>query len=133
MVDKRKTLAEINQLRQQLRDHNYRYHVLDDPSVTDAQYDQMFLQLQSLEQQYPQFISDDSPTQRVGSKPEDGFSEVKHDLPMLSLSNGFADEDVQAFVKRIKDRLNTDDAIEFVAEPKLDGLAVSIIYENGKA
>ena len=132
MADKGKVKAEIKQLRQLLRDHNYRYHVLDNPSVTDSRYDQLFSQLQSLEHEYPQFISDESPTQRVGSKPEDGFTQVKHDIPMLSLSNGFSDEDVQAFIKRVKDRLNTDDEIEFVAEPKLDGLAVSLIYENGK-
>ncbi len=127
-----KISEEINQLREQLLDHNYRYHVLDDPTVTDAEYDHLFFKLQFLEDKYPQFITDDSPTQRVGSKPEGGLAEVKHDIPMLSLSNGFTHQDVQAFVKRIKDRLHTDQAIEFVAEPKLDGLAVSLIYENGK-
>ena len=123
--------AQIDSLRAQLREHNYRYYVLDDPDVTDAEYDRLFSELQSLEHQYPELISADSPTTRVGSKPDEGIAQITHELAMLSLSNAFSDEDVVAFVKRISDRLGVQEDIEFVAEPKLDGLAVSLVYING--
>ena len=123
--------VEIGSLREQLRDHSYRYYVLDDPNVSDAQYDRLFAKLQQLEQQHPTLITVDSPTLRVGSKPDKGFAQIAHELPMLSLANAFSDEDVGAFVKRVSDRLGTDENIEFAAEPKLDGLAVSLIYTDG--
>src|SRR5690606_39000254 len=118
----------INQLRKQINEYNYRYYILDDPTVSDAVYDQLFLQLKKLEKENPQFITPDSPTQRVGSKPQKKFSEVNHLVPMLSLENAFDDEDVFAFDQRIHDRLNISGPIEYVCEPKLDGLAVTIIY-----
>ncbi len=131
MENNKQSLKEIQSLRQQIEDHNYRYHVLDEPSVTDAGYDRLFKRLQQLEQKFPQYITAESPTQRVGSKPLDGFAQIKHDIPMLSLSNAFLEDDVHAFVNRVKDRLNIEQPLEFIAEPKLDGLAVSLIYENG--
>ena len=131
MGNDKKVLAEIQLLRQQIEDHNYRYHVLDQPAITDAEYDRLFNKLQQLEQQFPQYVISESPTQRVGSKLSDGFAQIKHDIPMLSLSNAFEQEDVYAFVNRIKDRLSIEQEVEFIAEPKLDGLAVSLIYENG--
>lgn len=123
---------EIETLRQQLRDHNYRYYVLDDPSVPDAEYDRLFKRLQALEAEHPQWITADSPTQRVGAAPLDAFSEVKHRVPMLSLDNVFSEEELLAFEKRIKDRLNSESAVEYVCEPKLDGLAVSVLYRHGE-
>lgn len=125
------TAAEINLLREQLREHNYRYYVMDDPTLSDADYDRLFSRLQLLERKHPELVTPDSPTARIGVKPDFGFSQISHELPMLSLSNAFSDEDVKAFVKRIGIRLGTEQDIEFVAEPKLDGLAVSLIYKDG--
>lgn len=117
-------------LREQINYHNYRYYVLDDPEIPDAEYDRLFRDLQKLEKEFPELITQDSPTQRVGEKPLSSFGEVKHVVPMLSLGNAFSDEEVEAFGKRISDRLETQ-KIEFVAEPKLDGLAISLLYEKG--
>lgn len=122
---------QIEELRTQLRHHNHLYYVLDEPSIPDAEYDRLFRELQALETAHPELITPDSPTQRVGATPLSEFGEVKHAIPMLSLGNVFSDEELIAFDKRIHDRLKTDAAIEFVAEPKLDGLAISIVYENG--
>lgn len=120
----------IHELRQKLDDHNHRYYVQDDPIISDAEYDALFKELKSLEQQYPHLITPDSPTQRVGGSPLKAFSEVKHDVAMLSLDNAFADEDVIAFNQRILDRMNRVH-IEYCCEPKLDGLAINIRYEKG--
>ncbi|PIE00022.1 MAG: DNA ligase (NAD(+)) LigA [Thiothrix nivea] len=125
------SIQEIESLRDQLRYHNYRYYVLDDPEIPDAEYDRLFRRLQALEQEYPQLITPDSPTQRVGGEALSGFTEVKHALPMLSLGNVFSDEELRAFDKRLRDRLQTEDELIYVAEPKLDGLAISLWYENG--
>lgn len=122
---------QLEDLREQLRDHNYRYYVLDNPSVPDAEYDRLFRQLQQLEQEHPDLITHDSPTQRVGDRPLDAFSQVTHRIPMLSLDNVFNDQELVAFDRRVRDRLKTEDEIEYVCEPKLDGLAVSVLYENG--
>ena len=122
---------QIEELRTQLRHHNHLYYVLDEPSIPDAEYDRLFRELQALEAAHPELITPDSPTQRVGATPLSEFGEVKHAIPMLSLGNVFSDEELIAFDKRIHDRLKTDAEIEFVAEPKLDGLAISIVYENG--
>lgn len=122
---------QIETLRQQLRYHNYRYYVLDDPAIPDVEYDRLFRELQSLETAHPELITPDSPTQRVGAAPLTEFGEVKHAIPMLSLGNVFSDEELLAFDKRIHDRLKADAETEFVAEPKLDGLAISLLYENG--
>ncbi|MCX2981498.1 NAD-dependent DNA ligase LigA [Halieaceae bacterium IMCC14734] len=118
-------------MRAQINQHNYRYHVLDEPVVSDAEYDALLRRLQALEQQYPALISSDSPTQRVGSAPLQQFGQVRHDVPMLSLDNAFDDEELLAFDRRLKERIGSDSAIEYACEPKLDGIAVSLLYENG--
>ncbi len=122
---------QLETLREQLRYHNHRYYVLDDPQIPDVEYDRLFRELQSLEAAHPELITPDSPTQRVGAAPLTEFGEIKHAIPMLSLGNVFSDEELLAFDKRIHDRLKSDAETEFVAEPKLDGLAISILYENG--
>lgn len=123
---------QINQLRKTLRHHEYLYHVLDAPEIPDSEYDRLFHQLKALEQQHPELITPNSPTQRVGAKPLSGFAQITHEIPMLSLDNAFSDEEFYAFVKRIQDRLTVlPEKLEFCCEPKLDGLAVSILYVNG--
>lgn len=123
---------QINQLRETLRHHEYLYHVLDTPEIPDSEYDRLFHQLKALEQQHPELITPNSPTQRVGAKPLSGFAQITHEIPMLSLDNAFSDEEFYAFVKRIQDRLTVlPEKLEFCCEPKLDGLAVSILYVNG--
>ncbi|MCW8934045.1 MAG: NAD-dependent DNA ligase LigA [Gammaproteobacteria bacterium] len=131
MSDKNKISEDITHLRDQLNHHSYQYYVLDDPEIPDVQYDRLYRELQSLEAQYPDLITNDSPTQRVGDKPLDGFSQVKHEIPMLSLDNVFNEEELSDFNKRLQQRLDNDDEIIFAAEPKLDGLAVSLLYEKG--
>ena len=122
---------QIEALREQLRYHNHLYYVLDDPQIPDVEYDRLFRELQTLEAAHPDLITTDSPTQRVGGAALSEFGEIKHAIPMLSLGNVFSDEELLAFDKRIHDRLRSDAQTEFVAEPKLDGLAISILYENG--
>ena len=123
---------QIDTLRQDLRRYEYEYHVLDNPTIPDAEYDRLFHQLKALEAAYPELITADSPTQRVGAKPLSGFAQIRHEIPMLSLDNAFSDEEFYAFVKRIEDRLiRLPDPLTFCCEPKLDGLAVSILYVNG--
>ncbi len=121
----------VEALRAALDDHNYHYYVLDDPRIPDAEYDRLFRELQSLEAEYPELVSDESPTRRVGSTAETSFQEVIHRLPMLSLDNAFSDDELREFDRRVRDRLSTDEPIEYVCEPKLDGLAVSLHYEQG--
>ena len=119
-------------LREQLDDWNYRYYVLDDPSVPDAEYDRSLRQLQSLEAANPELIRPDSPTQRVGAKPLAQFQQVRHEVPMLSLENAFNAEDMTDFNRRLLDRLGGDvDELEYACEPKLDGIAVSLLYRDG--
>jgi DNA ligase (NAD+) len=122
----------INKLREEINEHNYYYYILDQPVISDSQYDQKFRELQQLEKQYPELLSPDSPTQRVGALPLKAFAEVRHDVPMLSLDNGFNREEVIAFDKRVRERLETMDEVIYSCEPKMDGLAVSIRYEEGK-
>lgn len=122
---------KIALLRQEINEHNYRYYVLDNPEISDAQYDQLFQKLKEYERQYPEFVTADSPTQRVGSKPLKGFSQVKHSIPMLSLENAFTEEDVFNFDEKVRERLKLNVPLEYVCEPKLDGLAVSLHYEKG--
>ena len=123
---------QIDTLRQDLRRYEYEYHVLDNPTIPDAEYDRLFHQLKALEVAHPELITADSPTQRVGAKPLSGFAQIRHEIPMLSLDNAFSDEEFYAFVKRIEDRLiRLPDPLTFCCEPKLDGLAVSILYVNG--
>lgn len=124
--------TKINNLRKTLRQYEYEYHVLDNPSVPDSEYDRLFHQLKALELEHPEFLTSDSPTQRVGAKPLSGFSQIRHEIPMLSLDNAFSDAEFNAFVKRIEDRLIVlPKPLTFCCEPKLDGLAVSILYVNG--
>jgi len=130
------SLTLLESLKARLNQHNYNYYVLDDPAIPDVEYDRLFRQLQVIEQKDPQLITTDSPTQRVGAAPLAKFKQIKHKLPMLSLSNAFNDEDLKGFENRLLDRLKLDNntgerVVEFVAEPKLDGVAVSLFYENG--
>lgn len=124
--------ARARELRQQIEHHNYRYHVLDDPEVSDAEYDRLMRELKALEEQYPDLVTPDSPTQRVGATPVSELQEVVHARPMLSLDNAFADEDVVAFDRRVRERLEDVEQVEYSAEPKLDGLAISFRYEAGR-
>jgi DNA ligase (NAD+) len=121
----------VDRLRAEIERHNYLYHVLDDPEVPDAAYDRLMAELRALEQQYPELVVPESPTQRVGGSPVPEFSEVRHHLPMLSLDNAFVREDVEAFDRRVRERLGTDEQIGYTCEPKLDGLAVSLTYRAG--
>lgn len=126
------SLSEIETLRNKLREYEYHYHVLDNPLVPDAEYDRLMNELKNLEWQHPELITPDSPTQRVGAKPLDGFSQVTHELPMLSLDNAFSDEDLDGFLRRMESYISvTPSSLDFCCEPKLDGLAVSILYVNG--
>ncbi|ENO8809294.1 NAD-dependent DNA ligase LigA [Photobacterium damselae] len=122
---------ELLSLREQLDYHGYRYYVEDNPEVPDAEYDRLMQRLLTIESEHPEWVTIDSPSQRVGGVPLDGFTQVKHELPMLSLDNAFNDDELRAFQKRIQDRLNDTSAIQYCCEPKLDGLAVSLLYENG--
>jgi DNA ligase (NAD+) len=123
--------AEIEQLRSALNYYNYQYYVLDNPSVPDSEYDRLFQRLSIFEQQNPALICADSPTQRVGAKPLDGFTQVKHEMSMLSLDNAFSDDDLVAFDKRLRARLDDNSVIKYACEPKLDGAAVSLLYQDG--
>lgn len=124
-------LNKIQKLRAAIDEHNYRYYVLEEPSVSDSEYDRLFAELAALEKQYPELIRPDSPTQRVGAAPAKEFNQVKHELPMLSLDNAFSEEDIHAFAKRIRDKLSDVKTLEFCCEPKLDGVAINLRYENG--
>lgn len=126
-------LRRIEKLRELIEEHNYRYYVLNSPTISDAKFDSLFRELQQLETEHPELITPQSPTQRVGAAPLKIFAQIKHEIPMLSLHNGFSEEDVLAFDKRIHERLDlaaTHD-IEYVCEPKFDGLSVSLVYKNG--
>jgi DNA ligase (NAD+) len=119
------------ELRRQIEEHNRRYYQLDAPVIADAQYDELMRELRQLEAEHPELQTADSPTQRVGAAPVAAFAEVRHEVPMLSLDNAFDDEDVLDFERRIREKLERDDLV-FVAEPKLDGLAVSLLYRDGE-
>jgi DNA ligase (NAD+) len=124
--------GQINELKEKIRQYDYHYYVLDEPLVPDIEYDRCFRALQDLETQYPQLLTADSPTQRVGGAPADAFMPVSHRQAMLSLSNVFTDDELQAFVKRVTDKLDEpNQQLVFVCEPKLDGLAVNLTYEHG--
>ena len=122
---------KIKSLRQQINDHNYRYYVLDDPLISDGEYDQLFRKLEQLERQHPELIVRESPTQRIGAEPLEAFGTITHRIPMMSLANAMSDEELSAFDERLKKALDDMADIEYVSEPKLDGLAVELIYENG--
>ncbi len=118
------------ELRAQIEHHNDRYYVLDDPEISDAEYDLLFKELAQIEREHPELASADSPTQRVGAPPLTAFAPVRHRTPMLSLNNAFAEEDVMAFDRRVREILEVD-SVEYSAEPKFDGLAISLLYEGG--
>ncbi len=124
-------IQQVDDLRKALHRHNYRYYVLDDPEISDAEYDRMMQALKQLEAEHPQLASPDSPTARVGAPPLEKFETLAHTIPMLSLDNGFNDEDILEFDKRVRRNLDTRDEILYTAEPKMDGVAVELIYENG--
>src|SRR3989344_8358279 len=123
---------KIEQLRKSIEEHNYRYYVLSEPTVSDEEYDRLFIELQQLEQQHPELLTPDSPTQRVGSVPAQSFVSVHHEVPMLSLSNTFDQEGFEAFDKRVFQALEATSAIEYACEPKLDGVAITLIYKKGE-
>jgi len=125
-------IRKVDDLREALHRHNYRYYVLDDPEISDSEYDRMMQELTRLETDYPELSSPDSPTLRVGAPPLDKFETIEHSIPMLSLDNGFKDSDIIDFDLRIKRNLDTDSEIIYTAEPKLDGVAIELVYENGR-
>ncbi|MEC9375117.1 MAG: NAD-dependent DNA ligase LigA [Pseudomonadota bacterium] len=122
---------QVKELRAQVEYHEHCYYVLDDPEIPDSEYDRIYLRLKELEEKNPDLVVPDSPTQRVGGSPEDKFNSVQHGIPMLSLDNAFSFNQVVDFSRRISDRLKIDKSISFSAEPKLDGMAISIIYIDG--
>ena len=121
----------VARLRSDINRHNHRYHVLDDPEISDAEYDRLLTELRRLESEYPELVVPDSPTQRVGGAPIAAFAQVRHRVPMLSLDNAFEREDIIAFDRKVRERLETEREIEYACEPKLDGLAVSLTYRRG--
>ncbi|HKY90056.1 MAG TPA: NAD-dependent DNA ligase LigA [Nevskiaceae bacterium] len=123
--------ARAAALRRELAEHNHRYYVLDEPSIPDAEYDALYRELVALETQHPDLVTPDSPTQRVGGAPLAAFAEVRHRLPMQSLNNCFSDDELREFDRRVREGLGKD-AVDYVAEPKLDGLAITLTYENGQ-
>lgn len=125
-------LAEAEKLRREIRHNEYLYYVLDAPEITDAEYDRMMVRLRELEARYPESIPADSPTQRVGGRASSQFTEVRHLEPLLSLGNVFSAEELRAFDERVRSGLPAGSKVEYVMEPKIDGLACSLIYENGK-
>ena len=123
--------VRIEALSAELHRHLHAYHVQDAPTIPDAEYDKLFLELQQLELDHPELIASDSPTRRVGAAPLPQFDQVTHSVPMLSLNNGFTDEDIENFDRRVRDGLDTSAAVEYAAEVKYDGLAINLRYENG--
>ncbi len=133
MTVPQKTRDQAASLREQIRHHNHRYHALDDPEIPDAEYDRLMRQLQEIENDYPELISSDSPTQRVGDAPISAFATVQHAMPMLSLGNAFSEQELRDFNSRLLTRLEleADATLVYSAEPKLDGAAVSLMYDDG--
>lgn len=125
-------IQEIEHLREKIRYHNHRYHVLDDPEITDSEYDKLFSRLQLLERENPELINPDSPTQKVGAAPLKTFDPVRHSQPMLSLENAFSDQEIKEFDTRLKRLNSSGDPIEYVVEPKMDGLAIELVFEDGR-
>jgi DNA ligase (NAD+) len=121
----------VRELREAIEQHNYRYYVLDDPLVPDSEFDRLVRELQSLEAAHPELVTPDSPTQRVGGAPSAAFAEVEHAVPMLSLENALSADDMADFDRKVRERLGREDAVDYAAEPKLDGLAISLRYRDG--
>ena len=124
--------AEIRELSAQVEEHGYRYYVLDRPTITDSEYDELFRRLSLLEQEHPELALPNSPTAKVGGPPVEKFTTVRHTLPMLSLDNITNPDELADFEQRIQRFLKTEDAIEYVVEPKIDGIGVELVYENGE-
>ena len=124
--------TQIVQLSKRLNQHNMNYYVNDNPSISDSEYDILLNKLIVLEKKYPEYISKYSPTQRVGAPPLKSFETVQHSIPMLSLANAMNDEEIIHFDSQIKKKLNTQNPVEYIAEPKLDGLAVELVYQDGE-
>src|SRR5512146_557786 len=118
-------------LREQIRRHDFRYYVLDDPEISDARYDALMAELRAREAAHPDLVTPESPTQRVAGAPSGAFGEVVHTVPMLSLDNAFTEQDVVDFDRRVRERLDVE-TVEYAAEPKIDGLAISLRYEAGR-
>ncbi|MFB6261342.1 MAG: NAD-dependent DNA ligase LigA, partial [Thiohalorhabdaceae bacterium] len=127
-----KEFQRLQELKKTISYHNYRYYVLDDPEIPDSEFDRLFRELQAIEAEHPEWVTPDSPTQRVGAEPLDEFPEIRHDVPMLSLQNGFEDSEACDFDRRIRSMLGSDGPLDYSVEPKLDGLAVTLIYEHGR-
>ena len=123
---------KVSRLRREINHHNHLYHTLDAPEISDAEFDRLFLELKKLEAENPALVTDDSPTQRVGSVPLDAFSQVVHEMPMLSLDNAFGEADMYDFDRRVRARLEVENDLVYACEPKIDGVAVSLLYEDGK-
>jgi len=123
--------TRVETLREQIEEHNYRYYVLDDPIIPDAEYDRLMRELEALEAEHPELGDSDSPTQRVGARAAEGFATVEHEIPMLSLGNAFETDEVVEFDRRVRDTLDVE-TVTYAAEPKLDGLAISLRYETGR-
>ncbi|MDF2690355.1 MAG: ligase [Gammaproteobacteria bacterium] len=132
MISREEAAQRLEELKAKLREYSYQYHSLDAPTVSDLVYDALYQELLNIEQTYPDLVRPDSPSQKVGSEPLAAFETIVHDLPMLSLANAFSKEDLEKFIERICERLNIQTEIEFNAEPKIDGLAISLRYENGR-
>ena len=130
-MEPEKAKERIEKLRAEINHHNYRYYELDDPEVADAEYDELMRELQRLEEKYPQFLTPDSPTQRVGAAPVEAFGVVEHPLPLLSLGNAFSSEELNAWYNRIS-KLIAGEKFNLACEHKIDGLAVALTYINGK-
>src|SRR3990167_1256642 len=133
LMEQENKQQDVHALREQIRRYDYHYYVLDAPLVPDAEYDRMFQMLQQLEDAHPEWITPDSPTQRVGIAPVSMLTPFAHIQPMLSLSNVFSREELEAFMTRVGDKLACDvNALMFACEPKFDGLAVNLMYEDGR-
>src|SRR5213594_2523154 len=132
MVAITKSLDEkVESLREEIRHHEYRYYVLDDPEISDAEFDKLINELKRLESEHPEMITPDSPTQRVGGKPREGFVKARHSSPMLSLDNTYSEEELRNWERRVHELTGRKD-VEYVCELKLDGMSLALQYEDGK-
>lgn len=132
MPAQKKIADEVSRLRNEINHHNYLYHSLDAPEISDGDFDRIFRELRKLESEHPELVTEESPTQRIGSVPLSAFTQVDHEMPMLSLDNAFGEEDLRDFDRRVQSRLETSNPVCYACEPKIDGVAVSLLYENGK-